>query len=99
MRVMIDDTTVKTKSGTSAKGKAYSIHQQTAYFDFGKRYPTEGKVRLAEADKPWPPGEYTVDYDKSIFVNIFGSPQLSDELVLIPLGQPVPSAKPSIKAP
>lgn len=87
MRVMIDSTDVKKRSGTSAKGKDYEIRTQAVYFDQGKRYPTEGKTRLADDAKPWPEGEYTIDLEKSTYVGKYGSLELSEELVLIPLGE------------
>lgn len=86
MRVSVDSTDVKVKSGTSAKGKPYTIATQVVYIDTGKRYPAEGKTRLADPEKPWPVGEYTIDFDESSFVGQFGSLQLSEELVLIPMG-------------
>lgn len=86
MRVMIDSTDVKTRSGTSARGKDYTLRTQECYFDMDKRYPVEGKVRLAEGQQPWAVGEYTVDLTKSCYVDKYGSLSMSEELHLVPFG-------------
>lgn len=97
MRVMIDSTDVKTKSGVSARGKDYTLRTQECYFDMDKRYPVEGKIRLADGAEAWPVGEYTIDVTKSCYVDKYGALSMSEELVLVPFGQPEVPAKSSIK--
>lgn len=95
MRISIDNTETHTKSGTGKNGKPYSITTQTGYADMGKRYPSEVRIRLEDGDKPFPPGEYTIDFEKSVFVGAFDRLALSEELVLVPLGEPE-KAKPPV---
>lgn len=87
MRISIDSTEVNTKSGTGKNGKPYSIATQTAFVDTGKRYPAECRIRLADENKPWPVGEYTIDFEKSVFVGAYDRLTLSEEVVLVPMGE------------
>jgi hypothetical protein len=88
MRISIDNNEVQTKSGISKNGQPYEIVTQTGYVDLGKRYPSEVKIRLKDGSKPWPPGEYTLDTEKSSFVSKYGALTLSEELHLVELGKP-----------
>jgi hypothetical protein len=91
MRITIDNNEVKVKSGVSKNGQPYEIATQTAYADLGKRYPSEIKVRLQDGSKPWPPGEYTIDDEKSSYVSKYGALTYSEELMLVELGKPAVS--------
>lgn len=93
MRISIDNTDLKTKSGVGKNGKDYAIHTQTGYLDTGKRYPVECQIRVEDEKKAYPPGEYVIDFEKSVYVDKFNRPALSEELVLIPFGEP--TAKPA----
>ena len=87
MRISIDSESVQTKSGTGKNGKPYSISTQTGYADTGKRYPAEVRIRVPDGQKSYTPGEYTIDFEKSTYVGAFDRLTLSEELVLVKLGE------------
>lgn len=95
MRISIDTTETQTKSGTGKNGKPYSITTQTGYADTGKRYPSEVRIRLQDGEKPYAPGEYCIDFEKSVYVGAFDRLALSEELVLLPMGEASKPAKAS----
>lgn len=97
MRITIDTTEVTSKEGTNDKGKHWEIHSQTYYRDTGKRYPIEGRLRLKDKTKPWPPGDYVVDIEASSFNDKYGRLTYSEELVLIPFGEPEVTAAKATK--
>jgi len=87
MKIMIDSTDVKTKSGTSKAGSAYSIREQEAYVDTGKRFPEAIKLSLEKDQAPHAVGEYTIDLDKSCYVGRFGGLELSSSPHLVPIAK------------
>jgi hypothetical protein len=88
MRILIDNETVTTKSGTAkASGKPYSIREQTGYVDKGERYPEKIKIQLEGEAKPFKPGEYELDIDASCYVGRFDSLELSTALKLVPISK------------
>ena len=84
MKILIDSAEVKTKSGTSKAGRPYTIREQEGYLESGKRYPTAIKLNLENDQPAHPPGEYSIDFDKSVYADRFGSLALSSSPVLIP---------------
>ena len=76
IRVEVESNQTHTKSGTSSRGKPYSITEQRAYAyilgDDGKpgKYPVAFKIGLEEGQQPYGVGLYTVD-PRSIMVGDF----------------------------
>ena len=93
MRISIDSSEVKVKSGIGKNDKPYEICTQVAYLDTGKRYPGECKIRVPDKSSAFAPGEYVIDFDKSLYVDRFGHIAVSEELVLQPLGFSVEEVK------
>jgi hypothetical protein len=85
MKIIIDDTKVNTKTGTTTKGQPYTIRSQIAYVDLGKRYPAEIKIRLEGEQPPFQPGDYDIDLNESVYVSKYGSLAMSEELKLVPV--------------
>lgn len=99
MRISIDSENVIVKSGVGKNEKPYEICTQVAYLDIGKRYPVEFKFRVFDKTKPYPPGEYVIDMEKSVYVDKYNRIAMSEELVLVPLGSPESGSSPkSVKA-
>ena len=92
MKIMIDSTDVKTKNGTSKSGAPYSIREQEAYLDTGKRFPEAIKLNLERDQQPHPVGEYSIDIDRSVYVGRFGGLELSSSPVLVLFSTSVPAA-------
>lgn len=88
MKIMIDSISVKTKSGTSQRTqKPYSIREQEAWLDTGKRFPAPIKLNLDNDQAPWPVGEYTVNDDESHYADKFGTFSASSNPVLVPVAK------------
>jgi hypothetical protein len=83
MHFEIEKADVQVKTGVSAKGKNYSIREQTGYVQLpGQKYPQAVKVTLADDQQPYPPGKYQLA-PESFFVGRFG------DLQVRPVLQPV----------
>lgn len=72
MRIEVKSTATTTKSGTSAKGKPYSINEQEAWVDMTNGERRKLKVALEDGGKPYPLGFYELD-DESFTVNQYGN--------------------------
>ncbi|HEY4557761.1 MAG TPA: single-stranded DNA-binding protein [Enteractinococcus sp.] len=86
-KVTILSADVEERGGTfkddSGNDRAYSTRKQKAKLEVGGfAYPLD--VRLEDGQKPWPVGEYTMDWDSMVSVNK-GSINLSKYARLIPL--------------
>lgn len=84
MKIEIDNTDVKSVTGSNARGP-WEIRTQVGYVDQGKRYPAEIKIRLKDNRGPYAPGVYDVDLAASCYVSKYGALSLSEELVLLPV--------------
>lgn len=93
MRISIDSIETKTKSGIGQNGKPYAIHTQLGYLDTGKRYPVECAFRIDEPARAYPVGDYVIDFEKSVYVDKYNRPALSEELALVPFAEPMKPVK------
>ena len=82
MRVTIE-AGVKTESGTSSKGKAFTSRSQSAYLhEAGKKFPTSCTIPLYDGAREYPAGEF--DTTQDLEINEFGRLQVKRELLLTP---------------
>lgn len=83
--IEITDTTVSTRSGTSARtNKPYTINEQTAYVHKkGQVYPEKISINLEQNQPPYSAGKYTLD-DRSFYVDRYGSIAVRPVLVFLP---------------
>lgn len=81
--VTIESDKLHVRSGISQKGKPYTIREQEAYIDLGKRFPVETKLNLDEEQPAWPPGEYDIDVIASLYVDRFGGMAISSNPQLV----------------
>lgn len=82
LKIEITSTAVELKTGTSNKGKPYSIRSQVAYrHNEGKPYPDPMKINLKDEQPPYLKGFYTLS-DDSFYVD--GYQNLSISPVLVP---------------
>lgn len=76
-------------------GKQIRLIEQSIYVHEGKRYPVPMRILVASEEKRYPPGTYALG-PGSIKVNQYGSPELSRDLLLVPV--PDPTAAPKARA-
>ena len=69
--IEIASTQVQTRSGTSGKGKPYTINEQTAYMHIGQPYPVQIRINLENGQSPYQPGNYDLA-PTSFFADRFG---------------------------
>ena len=94
MSVIIEivSTQVQTRSGTSSKGKAYTINEQAAYMHTGNPYPQQIKINLENGQPPYQPGNYDL-HPSSFHADRFGGIAVRPLLVARPAeGAQRPSA-------
>lgn len=73
MKVIVENTQVYEKAGTSQKtGKDYLIREQKALIH-GDRIRGEVKLLLERDQVPYEPGEYDIDIEKSVYIGKFQS--------------------------
>lgn len=73
MKIIVEATEVRTRSGISSKtGKPWQMHEQSALLR-GERVMGEIRLDLEAADKPYPVGEYEIDFERSIGIGSYGS--------------------------
>jgi hypothetical protein len=69
-RIEVKSTDVETFSGhAKATGRAFSMHKQTGWMHGDEAYPEKIELVLRDPLKPYPPGLYVIDYEKSIYVD------------------------------
>lgn len=69
-RIEIKSTEVDTFSGNAkATGKPFQMHKQTGWLHGDEAYPEKIELVLRDPLKPYPPGLYVIDYDKSVYVD------------------------------
>lgn len=83
--IEIENPTVNTRSGVSAKGREYQIREQSALmFKSGSRYPDKIKINVPDGQSAYQPGRYEL-HDDSFQVSRFGNPELRAILVAAPV--------------
>lgn len=83
MRVTIE-AGVKTESGTSRTGKAFTSRSQSAYLhEAGKKFPTSCKIELYDGAREYAAGEF--DTSQDLEISEFGRLQVKRDLVLQPV--------------
>lgn len=75
MKIEVESGEVREVKGENAKGP-WSIREQKAFADLGKRYPAEIRLRLPRDQQPYAPGIYELDAEKSCFVDGYGNLKL-----------------------
>jgi hypothetical protein len=97
MSIMIEvtSTEVKTRSGTSQRGKAYTINEQAAYMHKGgDPYPEKIKINLENGQPPYMAGNYSLA-SSSFYVDQFGGIAVRPILVPRPGEERQPSSPPA----
>ena len=69
--IEIASTQVQTRSGTSQKGKPYTINEQAAYMHIGQPYPVQIRINLENGQPPYQPGNYNL-HPSSFSADRFG---------------------------
>ncbi|QEY15132.1 DNA-binding protein [Cellvibrio sp. KY-GH-1] len=92
--IEIASTQVQTRSGTSQKGKPYTINEQAAYMHIGQPYPVQIKINLENGQPPYQPGNYDL-HPQSFSADRFGGISVRPLLVPRPAEQ---RQQPSVKA-
>lgn len=91
-RVIVFDTAVTTKGGTSARtGKPWTIREQIASLD-GPRFRVPVRLTLGDQQAAYEPGVYEIDFDKSIAVGRYDDIGFERSLQLVRVGD-LPKAK------
>jgi hypothetical protein len=80
MKVIIESSAVRNRSGVSAKGRPYSMNIQRGLLK-GERSAGEIEIILDDGQQPYPEGEYTFDWERCITIGSFGSLRFSPVLV------------------
>lgn len=92
MKITIKSTNIETKEGTSSKtGKPYTLYLQTAEAETVE-FRAKLELTLGDDAKAYPVGEYSVDWDRSVVVDQYGSFRFARQLVLIPARAAAPVA-------
>jgi hypothetical protein len=81
--IAVKSTQTTNKSGTSGKGKPYSITEQEGWIDLANGERRKVRLTLQDGKPPFAIGEYTLGAD-SYFVGDYGALQLG-RLDLVPL--------------
>jgi hypothetical protein len=73
MKIVVENTAIRSRSGISSKtGKPWEMHEQTALLR-GERVMGEIRLDVEAPDKPYPVGEYEIDFERSIGIGAYGS--------------------------
>lgn len=94
IKIEVDSTTFEERSGTTQKGKPYTIREQQAYAhvleETGKpaKYPVKMRVNLEDTQPPYQPGFYTLD-PRCVMVGDFDRLTLG-KIRLVPIKDPAP---------
>lgn len=92
VKIEVHSDNVDVRSGTSAKGRPYTIREQFAYVQLGNDpYPTKIKLNLKEGQLAYRPGHYVL-HDSSFYVDQYSNLQVSVALVPAPAQQAKPGA-------
>lgn len=83
MKIEIESAEVREATGTNSRGP-WSIREQKAFADLGKRYPSEIRLRLPKDQQAYAPGVYELDVEGSCFVDGYGNLKLG-AIVLRPV--------------
>ena len=75
MKIEIESSEVREARGENSRGP-WSIREQRAFADLGKRYPAEIRIRLPKDQQAYAPGSYELDVEKSVFVDGYGNLKL-----------------------
>jgi hypothetical protein len=75
MKIEIESSEVREARGENSRGR-WSIREQKAFADLGKRYPAEIRLRLPKDQQAYAPGTYELDVEKSCFVDGYGNLKL-----------------------
>lgn len=71
--IEIVSNAVRNRSGTSGKGKPYSIDEQEAYVHKpGQAYPDKIRLTLDKGQQPYQPGNYDL-HPESFYTDRFGA--------------------------
>jgi hypothetical protein len=85
MKITIKNADVFTKEGISKKtNKPYTMHTQKATAETDE-FRNTVELTLGDDAKPYPVGEYTIDFDRSVQVDQYGNFRFARQLVLVPL--------------
>lgn len=72
-KLTILDQNADEKSGTfkddDGNDRSYTTRKQKAKYEDGDGFAYPFDVRLEEGQKPWPVGEYSIDWERMISVN------------------------------
>lgn len=66
--VEVKKVEVVEKTGTSTKGRPYTIREQLVWVDLGKDYPELMRVRLEQGDPAYQPGRYVIS-DEALYLD------------------------------
>ena len=92
MKILVKSDQVNVRTVKGKNGRDYTFRTQLAALDNGGDFPQPFPLRLEEKQPAYAPGEYTIDVDKSIYVDTSG--RFDPELKLgRPQLVPVPSAR------
>lgn len=87
MKIEVESAEVREATGTNSRGP-WSIREQKAFADLGKRYPSEIRLRLPKDQQAYAPGQYELDVEKSCFVDGYGNLKMG-AIVLRPVAASV----------
>jgi hypothetical protein len=84
MKIKITSTEVETKSGKSKRtGNEYTMHTQAATAE-NARFRVPVRLTLGDDAKPFPIGDYEVDFDASVSISNYGDFGFNRQLTLVP---------------
>lgn len=78
MKLKITSTKTETRSGAK-NGRAWSMTNQYGFVSVNEE-TRRIQILIPEDSSPFAVGEYEIDFDKSCYVNSYGSLTLSSEL-------------------
>lgn len=85
--IEVADEPVNVREFSGKEGKQVRLIEQKIYIHEGARYPTPVSILVASEEDKYPPGTYAFG-PGSIKANQYGSPELSRDLVLVPIPDP-----------
>ncbi len=80
MKLTIKSTETKLRTG-SKNGREWSMRNQFSLIQIGDEI-REVQLLIPEGSSPYAPGQYEVDFEKSCYVNAYGSLTMSGEIRL-----------------
>ena len=92
VKIIVENTKVRETAGTSKKtGKDFLIREQRALLH-GDRIRGEVRLMLEQEQEPYPPGEYEIDLERSVYIGSYQSLRFNPVLVAATKTHTGPSA-------